>query len=125
MPSPGCVDGDLTVVPPAAGRAAGTVLVDVGVVEGDSVPMRDLRAAERGVIFPLIEGASSRPGDRVRTNPCLGREAGELGPEPASLGVKGLFVERKFALSWGVNGLPFWCLSTGMLVAGSDRVFGT
>lgn len=86
----------------------------VGVVEGDSVPKRDLRAAVRGVMFRPNGEASSLFGDGCRTNGSLFTVAGDLVVVPASRGVRGLLVERKLELRVGVNGLPF-CLSGGIL----------
>jgi hypothetical protein len=97
------------------------------VVEGDSTPMRDRRAADRGVIFPLSEVGvavgSSRTGDLARTNASRFAVAGEFWVDPASRGVKGDFV-RKFELRAGVNGFPLICLSGAILVAGDGRVLG-
>ena len=81
--------------------------------------MRDFRAADRGVMFPMRDVAaagSSLAGDRVRTKASRRwAEAGELGAEPARRGVKGLFVCRKLELRAGVKGFPFCCLSMGIL----------
>lgn len=94
------------------------VLLDVGVLEGDSVPIRVFRAAERGVTLPVSEGASSFPGDLARTKASRrAPDAGVVGPEPARRGVNGLLAARKLELRDGVNGLPFGCLS-GIVVAG-------
>lgn len=98
----------------AAARGAVPVLEVVGVVDGDSVPMRDLRAAVRGVMFKVNGDASSLFGDGCLTKGSLFVVAGDFRAPPASLGVNGLFVDRKLELRVGVNGLPF-CRSGGML----------
>ena len=128
IPKPDWVFGAALEAAPetARGRVDGPSRAEPG-VPGDSVPILDFRAALRGVIFPLMDGeaASSRAGDRV-----LGRGsrrivvAGEVGSEPASRGVKVLFVPRKLELSVGVNGFAFCCLSMGMLRDGACRDFG-
>ena len=88
-------------------------------VAGESVPIRDLRIAERGVMLPLrddVGGVSSLTGDRVRAKGSRRwTAAGELGAEPARRGVSGLFVFRKLELRAGVNGFALCCLSTGIL----------
>jgi hypothetical protein len=91
--------------------------------------MRDLRAADRGVMFPLsevgvgVDVGSSRAGDLARTNASFLAVAGEFCVDPARRGVKGDFV-RKFELRAGVNGFPLICLSGGILIAGDGRVLG-
>ena len=92
-------------------------------VEGDSPPIRDTRAPDRGVTFPLSFGVV---GDRKSSFRLVGgavdsgrraRRGGLVGDtffEPASLGVKGLFVLRRTVLRVGVKGLagvPLFCLS--------------
>ena len=92
-------------------------------VEGDSVPIRDFRAADRGVMLPPKEGVAWLPAVRllVADSMCRPRFAGMDGDalfELRLLGVKGLLDCRKAELRLGVRGLadvPFLCLSMGML----------
>jgi hypothetical protein len=92
-------------------------------VEGDSVPTLDLRAPDRGVMFPFnAVGLSALPGDLALTKGSLrvesaGDEAVE--PPPPRRGVSGLLTLRKLELSAGVSGLEvfgFVCLSGGGMV---------
>ena len=109
----------------ARGLAAVVAPAEPG-VDGDSVPMRDLRAAVRGVMLPLAAGVdvSSRTGDLVELKGSRRTAtAGEPGAEPASLGVKGLFVDRNFELRAGVIGLPLECLSMGIIGCCACRDF--
>jgi len=91
-------------------------------VAGESVPIRDRLLPERGVMLALsgemsslaieaIFGRVLRSGD-VRNN------AGEVGKEPASLGVIGLFVALNLELRAGRRGFVGWplllCLWTDM-----------
>ena len=92
-------------------------------VDGDSVPIRDFRAADRGVILPLMVGVEWLSTVRLLVvDPvCRPRFAGICGDallDPKTLGVKGLLVCRKAELRLGVKGLaelPLFCLSIGML----------
>lgn len=99
-------------------------------VEGESPPIRDTRAPDRGVIFPLsFEVAGDRKSSLREMDAALGsgrraRRGGLTGDEifgPASLGVNGLFEFRKAVLNVGVKGLagvPLFCLSRGMVGQG-------
>ena len=76
IPSPCWTGGDC-----ALGLAT-LLRLDVGVVDGDSVPNLDFRAADRGVMFPGNEEGcwSSFPGDLERTKAvCLGADKGVVG----------------------------------------------
>lgn len=119
MPSPVGVRVYSLEAAPDTARGLAVVAVPVEAdVDGDSVPMRERRAAVRGVMLPLADGVvvASRTGDLVRLNGSRRTPiAGEPGAEPASLGVKGLFVDRKLELRAGVIGLPLDCLSMGIL----------
>jgi hypothetical protein len=92
-------------------------------VDGDSVPIRDFRAADRGVIFPPKVDVDCPSSVRllVTDSLCRARFAGTFGDallDPNTLGVKGLLVWRKAELRLGVRGLaelPLLCLSMGML----------
>lgn len=92
-------------------------------VEGDSVPIRDFRAADRGVILPPKLGVDCPSAFRLlaASSVCMPRFAGRFGDallEPKTLGVKGLLVCRKAELRLGVRGLaelPLLCFSMGML----------
>jgi hypothetical protein len=92
-------------------------------VEGDSVPIRDFRATDRGVILPLKVGVDCPSAFRLlaASSVCMLRFARRFGEEllePKTLGVKGLLVCRKAELRLGVRGLaelPLLCFSTGML----------
>lgn len=92
-------------------------------VEGDSPPIRDIRAPDRGVTFPLsVEVVGDRKSSFRLVGGAAGsdrraRRGGLVGDafcEPANLGVKGLFVLRSAVLKVGVKGLagvPLFCLS--------------
>ena len=78
-------------------------------VAGESVPIRDRRFPDLGVIFALngetsslaIEamfGRASRSGESMES-------VGEIWVDPASFGVTGLFVARNRELSTGMRGL--------------------
>lgn len=120
IPRPVCdTAAGVTPAPDTAlGLATAAAWFEAGVA-GDSVPIRDLLAAVRGVILPLrgLAGAISRAGERVRTKgSLLMDDAGELAPDPTRRGVRGLLVlGRKFELSAGVMGFPLVCLSPGIL----------
>ena len=92
-------------------------------VDGDSVPMRDFLAADRGVMLPLMVGVDWPSIARffALDSVCRPRFAGICGDallDPKGLGVTGLLVCRKAELRLGVRGLaglPWFCLSMGML----------
>lgn len=96
-------------------------------VEGDSPPIRDNRAPDRGVTFP---DSFEVVGDRISSlrivdgpptserTPRRGQLMGDTFFDPASLGVNGLWDVRTAGLSVGVKGLagvPFFCLSRGIV----------
>lgn len=99
-------------------------------VVGDSVPIRDFRLPERGVILELRKletgveisslcGCWDTEGDSELTRRRGDFDRG-LGEVPASFGVSGLFVDRKLVLSVGVKGfagVPWFCLSRGIAAA--------
>ena len=102
-------------------------LISPGVF-GDSVPILELLAPERGVICPFNRDitASFWPKGIPRNSSLRGVEAGEDWLDPASLGAKGLLVLRKCELRAGVSGLTttwLFCLSSG-IVHNSDMVKG-
>jgi hypothetical protein len=87
------------------------------------VPIRDFRAADRGVMLPPnVEVDWPSAGLLVvEDSACRPRFAGICGDallDPKTLGVKGLLICRKAELRLGVRGLaelPLLCLSIGML----------
>lgn len=78
------------------------VLVPLFGVAGESVPMRDLRLPDLGVMFVLNGETSS-----LAIEAMFGRAAsvGELWLDPASFGVTGLLAALSLELSAGVKGL--------------------
>ena len=122
MPSPADTSFGRSLSTIDLGRGLRVALPPSG-VDGDSVPIRDFRAAERGVMLPLKVGVDWPSPVRllVADSVCRPRLAGRVGDallDPKALGVKGLLVCRKAELRLGVRGLadvPMLCLSMGML----------